>query len=96
MFSVWLVFVFGVLGYVLKEVGLPTAPFVLGLVLGPLFEKALVQTSAIGKGDLGVVFQSPIALTVLAIAVAMVVLPKLVGTLRSRRADRARDKVDAA
>ena len=96
MFSVWLVFVFGVLGYVLKEVGLPTAPFVLGLVLGPLFEKALVQTSAIGKGDLGVVFQSPIALTVLAIAVAMVVLPKLVGTLRSRRADRAREKVDAA
>ncbi|HEU4466146.1 MAG TPA: tripartite tricarboxylate transporter permease [Agromyces sp.] len=96
MFSVWLVFVFGVLGYVLKEVGLPTAPFVLGLVLGPLFEKALVQTSAIGKGDLGVVFQSPIALTVLAIAVAMVVLPKLVGTLRSRRAGRAREKVDAA
>ena len=96
MFSVWLVFVFGVLGYVLKEVGLPTAPFVLGLVLGPLFEKALVQTSAIGKGDLGVVFQSPIAVTVLAIAVAMVVLPKLVGTVRSRRADRARDKVDAA
>lgn len=96
MFSVWLVFVFGVLGYVLKEVGLPTAPFVLGLVLGPLFEKALVQTSAIGKGDLGVVLQSPIALTVLAIAVAMVVLPKLVGTFRSRRADRAREKVDAA
>lgn len=96
MFSVWLVFVFGVLGYVLKEVGLPTAPFVLGLVLGPLFEKALVQTSAIGKGDLGVVFQSPIALTVLAIAVAMVVLPKLVGTLRSRRAGRAREKVDPA
>jgi putative tricarboxylic transport membrane protein len=96
MFSVWLVFVFGALGYVLKEVGLPTAPFVLGLVLGPLFEKALVQTSAIGKGDLGVVSQSPIALTVLAIAVAMIVLPKLVGTLRSRRAGRAREKVDAA
>ena len=93
MFSVWLVFVFGVLGYLLKEFGLPTAPFVLGLVLGPLFEKALVQTSAIGKGDLTVVFQSPIALAVLAIAAAMVVLPKLVGSLRSRR---ERTKVDAA
>lgn len=93
MFSVWLVFVFGVLGYLLKEFGLPTAPFVLGLVLGPLFEKALVQTSAIGKGDLTVVFQSPIALAVLAIAAAMVVLPKLVGSVRSRR---ERAKVDAA
>ncbi|MFE5670145.1 tripartite tricarboxylate transporter permease [Agromyces sp. NPDC056523] len=96
MFSVWLVFVFGVLGYLLKEFDLPTAPFVLGLVLGPLFEKALVQTSAIGKGDLGVVFQSPIALAVLAIAAAMVVLPKLVGTIRARARARAeREKVDA-
>ncbi|WP_448002499.1 tripartite tricarboxylate transporter permease [Agromyces bauzanensis] len=94
MFSVWLVFVFGVLGYLLKEVGLPTAPFVLGLVLGPLFEKALVQTSAIGKGDLTVVFQSPIALAVLGIAVAMVVLPKLVGSLRAR-SRRKGAKVDA-
>ena len=92
MFSVWLVFVFGVLGYLLKELDLPTAPFVLGLVLGPLFEKALVQTSAIGKGDLSIVLQSPIALTVLATALALVVLPRLVGSLRARR---SREKVDA-
>jgi len=92
MFSVWLVFVFGLLGYLMKEFDLPTAPFVLGLVLGPLFEKALVQTSAIGKGDLTVVFHSPISVTVLALAVAMVVLPKVVAALRSRG---QREKVDA-
>lgn len=93
MFSVWLVFVFGLLGYLLKEFDLPSAPFVLGLVLGPLFEKALVQTSAIGQGDLTVVFRSPIAIAVLVLAVAMVVLPRVVGALRSRS---ARSKVDAA
>ncbi len=92
MFSVWLVFVFGLLGYLLKEFDLPSAPFVLGLVLGPLFEKSLVQTSAIGQGDLTVVFRSPIALTVFALAVAAVVLPKVVAVLRSRR---GRMKVDA-
>ncbi len=92
MFSVWLVFVFGLLGYLLKEFDLPSAPFVLGLVLGPLFEKSLVQTSAIGQGDLTVVFRSPIALTVFALAVAAVVLPKVVATLRSHR---GRVKVDA-
>ncbi|MEV7631425.1 tripartite tricarboxylate transporter permease [Microbacterium sp. NPDC089318] len=86
MFSVWLVFVFGLIGYVMKEVDLPMAPFVLGLVLGPLFEKALVQTSAIGKGDLTVVFQHPISMTVLVIAVATVVLPKLISVLRRPRA----------
>ena len=93
MFSVWLVFVFGLLGYLLKEFDLPSAPFVLGLVLGPLFEKALVQTSAIGQGDLTVLFRSPIALTVLMLAVAMVVLPRVVSLLRSRS---ARSKADAA
>ncbi len=82
MFSVWLVLVFGVLGYLMKEVDLPMAPFVLGLVLGPLFEKALVQTSAIGQGNLGVVFESPIAVGVLAFAAAMVVVPKLIRPLR--------------
>ena len=92
MFSVWLVFVFGLLGYLMKEFDLPTAPFVLALVLGPLLEKALVQTSAIGKGDLTVVFHSPISVTVLALAVAMVVLPKVVAALRSRG---QREKVDA-
>ncbi|WP_206446112.1 tripartite tricarboxylate transporter permease [Agrococcus sp. KRD186] len=78
MFSVWLVLIFGILGYLMKELDLPMAPFVLGLVLGPLFEKALVQTSAIGRGDLGVVLQSPIAVGVLLAAVAMIVLPKLI------------------
>ena len=52
MFSVVLVLIFGVLGYVMKELDLPVAPLVLGLVLGPLFEKALVQTSALGQGKL--------------------------------------------
>ena len=82
MFSVWLVLIFGVLGYLMKELDLPLAPFVLGLVLGPLFEKALVQTSAIGQGDLGVVFQSPIAVGVLLLALVMVLLPRLVGLAR--------------
>ncbi|WP_309066537.1 tripartite tricarboxylate transporter permease [Microbacterium sp.] len=85
MFSVWLVLVFGLIGYVMKEVDLPMAPFVLGLVLGPLFEKALVQTSAIGKGNLGVVFESPIAVGVLALAVAAIVVPRLLGLLRGAR-----------
>jgi putative tricarboxylic transport membrane protein len=85
MFSVWLVLIFGILGYLMKELDLPMAPFVLGLVLGPLFEKALVQTSAIGQGDLGVVLQSPISVGVLVLAAAMIVLPKLIGALRARR-----------
>jgi putative tricarboxylic transport membrane protein len=87
MFSVWLVFVFGLIGYLMKEVDLPMAPFVLGLVLGPLLEKALVQTSAIGKGNLGVVFESPIAVGVIALALVAIVVPRLLAALRGARRD---------
>ncbi|MCG5211878.1 tripartite tricarboxylate transporter permease [Streptosporangium soli] len=82
MFSVWLVFVFGVVGYLLKRLDLPMAPLVLGLVIGPLFEKALVQTSAQGDGDLTFIFQRPLALVILAIAAALIAVPAL---LRRRR-----------
>lgn len=87
MFSVWLVFVFGLIGYLMKEVDLPMAPFVLGLVLGPLLEKALVQTSAIGKGNLGVMFESPIAVGVIALAIAAIVVPRILAALRGARRD---------
>jgi putative tricarboxylic transport membrane protein len=77
MFSVWVVLVFGVIGYAMKELDWPMAPLVLGLVLGPLFEKALVQTSAIGEGNLLVLFTHPIALAVLVLAAAAVAAPVL-------------------
>lgn len=96
MFSVWLVLVFGVIGWIMKELDLPVAPLVLGIVLGPLFEKALVQTSALGQGNLGIIFTSPIAVTVLVLAVLMVVAPKIISAIRARRAARpAKDRVSA-
>jgi putative tricarboxylic transport membrane protein len=75
MFSVWIVLIFGLIGYVMKELDLPMAPLVLGLVLGPLLEKALVQTSAIGQGNLGVLFTHPISVGGLLVAAAAVINP---------------------
>lgn len=67
-FSLWVVLGFGIIGYAMKRMNFPLAPLVLGLVIGPLFEKSLVQTSALGAGNLGIVFQSPIAVTILIVA----------------------------
>jgi putative tricarboxylic transport membrane protein len=94
MFSVWVVVVFGAVGYAMKRLDLPMAPLVLGLVLGPLFEKALVQTSAIGDGNLGIVLTRPLALAVLALAVVLVAAPAVVSRVRRRR--RAGDRAGAA
>jgi putative tricarboxylic transport membrane protein len=78
------VLVFGLIGYAMKRLGFPTAPLVLGLVLGPLFEKALVQTSSIGDGNLLIVFSRPLCVVVLALAALLLVGPSVVTRLRSR------------
>lgn len=87
MFSVWVVLVFGLIGYVMKRLDWPMAPLVLGLVLGPLFEKALVQTSAIGDGSLAIIFDRPIVMVVLGLALMQVAAPAIFSRLlRGRRA----------
>lgn len=85
MFSVWLVVIFGVVGYFMKELDVPIAPLVLGLVLGPLFEKALVQTSALGQGNFGILLQSPIAVVVLVFALALAVGPSVFRLIKSKK-----------
>ncbi|MFD2090818.1 tripartite tricarboxylate transporter permease [Blastococcus deserti] len=86
MYSVWVVLIFGLIGYFMKRLDLPMAPLVLGLVLGPLFEKALVQTSAIGDGNLLIVFTRPLALVVMAIAILQLAAPTIMARLLRRRA----------
>ncbi|MCF6474428.1 tripartite tricarboxylate transporter permease [Nonomuraea sp. MG754425] len=77
MFSVWVVFVFGLVGYFMKKFDLPMAPLVLGLVVGALFEKALVQTSAMGGGDLTIILTRPVALAVFLLAALLLAGPSL-------------------
>ncbi len=88
MFSVLLVLIFGIIGWIMKELDLPMAPLVLGLVLGPLFEKALVQTSALGQGSFLILLQSPISVVVLLFAVALMVGPKIAARVAVRRSPR--------
>ncbi|WP_433873557.1 tripartite tricarboxylate transporter permease [Saccharopolyspora sp. CA-218241] len=84
-FSVWLVFVFGLLGYGMKRFALPMAPLVVGVVIGGLFEKALVQSSALLDGNLWLLLTQPIAVTLLALAALLLAGPPLLTRLRTRR-----------
>jgi putative tricarboxylic transport membrane protein len=85
MFSVVLVVIFGVVGFIMKELDLPVAPLVLGLVLGPLFEKSLVQTSALGQGSFFILLESPIAVIVLVLAVVLAAGPSVGRRIHERR-----------
>lgn len=85
MFSVWIVLVFGLIGYVMKRVNLPMAPLVLGLVIGPLLEKALAETTAMGAGNPMVFFGRPIADGILIFTIALIVVPIVVRKAAAHR-----------
>ena len=55
MLDVWIMFVFGVIGYLSNKLKFHPAPIVLGLILGPFVEEGLVQSMLAGKAAGGVV-----------------------------------------
>ena len=93
-FTIWVVFFAGLLGYFMKRFDFPAAPFVLGLVLGPLLERALVQTSAMGQGNLLILLQRPMSAVLLAVALLALALPLITSLIgRARRRHPARHDI---
>ncbi len=81
--DLWLLIVFGLLGYGLRKANFPLAPLVIGFVLGPIFESNFRRTILISQGDLFSYVQTrPITVSVLCLIALFVVLPLLTRILR--------------
>ncbi|MES2978555.1 MAG: tripartite tricarboxylate transporter permease [Pseudomonadota bacterium] len=65
---------FGLLGYAMRKLDFPTAPLILGLVLGDLMEKALRQSLMMSQGHLSILFR-PIPAVLLLIAAFLLIVP---------------------
>jgi putative tricarboxylic transport membrane protein len=74
MFQLGLLCAFGLLGYLMRKLDYPTAPLVLGLVLGDAMEKALRQSLMMSQGSISILFR-PIPSVLLAIAVLLLAIP---------------------
>lgn len=84
MFDVTLLVIFGLLGYIMRKVGLPTAPLVLAFVLGPLFEQAVRRSFVISQGSPEIFVTRPWSVTFLVVTALMILGPVLAG-MRGRR-----------
>jgi putative tricarboxylic transport membrane protein len=73
--DVWLIVVFGVIGYLCERFRFPIAPLVLGVILGPLAETNFMTTMISFGNDWTVFFTRPISGTVMAIAILTIVYP---------------------
>jgi putative tricarboxylic transport membrane protein len=78
-----LLYAIGVLGLIMRRFSFPTAPVVVGMILGPLAEAQFRNAISIGEGSAMVFLQRPMSLTLLAVIVAVLVVPRL---LQRRRA----------
>jgi putative tricarboxylic transport membrane protein len=74
-FDMWIMLVFGILGYFMRKFDFPAAPVVLALVLGPMVEKSLRQSLSISHGSLAIFFNRPIAAFLLFISLMSLCLP---------------------
>ena len=90
--------VIGLLGLLLRRFGVPVAPAVIGLILGPLAEQQLRRALAISQGDVTTLVSSPIAVVLLSIAALIVAAPLAVRLARRlrRTADPDREKERAS
>ncbi|MEE2699141.1 MAG: tripartite tricarboxylate transporter permease [Pseudomonadota bacterium] len=77
MHDVWLMLVFGVVGYLMRKLDYPMAPAVLAIVLGPLAEPALRQSLLISGGSFSIFITRPYSAVIIVIAILLILLPFL-------------------
>jgi putative tricarboxylic transport membrane protein len=85
-FDLIVLWVIGLIGYLMRRFDFPVAPCVIGLILGPLAEEQMRRALSISQGDVSVFFTHPLSATLLAIAAVALVGPILWRGLRRRAA----------
>jgi putative tricarboxylic transport membrane protein len=83
MLDVWLMLVFGVMGYVFKKLDYPIAPLVLALVLGDAAESSFRQSMLISQGSLSVFWSNWLVGSLTTLALVLLAWP-LYTALRER------------
>ena len=77
MFDVWIMLIFGVIGYVFKKLDYPLAPLTLALVLGDRMEDAFRQSMLGSQGKLSTFWGHPLEGTLMTVGIALLLLPVL-------------------
>jgi putative tricarboxylic transport membrane protein len=72
-FDIWLVGLFGVIGYLFIKLGTEPAPLLLGFILGPMMEEYLRRALLLSRGDWSVFVTSPLSAGLLVAAVLLLV-----------------------
>ena len=83
-FDIWMVAIFGVIGYAFLKMGCEPAPLLLGFILGPMMEENLRRALLLSRGDWSVFVTRPLSAGLLAAALLLLVIVLLPSVKKSR------------
>ncbi len=81
MADVYIMLIFGIIGFIGRKAGFSAGPIVLGLILGSICEQGLVQSILMGRAKgsvMGVFFQRPISILMIILTVVSAFWPLIV------------------
>jgi putative tricarboxylic transport membrane protein len=87
IFDVWMMVVFGLLGYLFKKLQYPLAPLVLAIVLGDNAESSFRQAMLVSQGDMSIFFANKLVGTLTTLSLVLLFWPLIswaLGRLRGR------------
>ncbi len=87
MTDLYLILLFGVVGYVFDKIDIPVAPLVLSLVLGGMMEQSFRQAMTISGGNPKIFFGSAITVTLVVMSVISILLPFILPMIKKYKED---------
>lgn len=83
-FDLYLMLGLGLVGVVMRRYDFPTAPVIVGLILGPVAEAQMRNALSIGQGSWSVFLERPMSLTLLVVVFLVLVTPRVLAWHRRR------------
>jgi len=93
-FDLFLLYAIGLLGVLMRRFDFPTAPVVVGMILGPLAEAQMRNAVAIGEGSWWIFVQRPMSLALVVIVLAVLIVPRVLRRWAERNMARAHQGAD--
>jgi TctA family transporter len=84
-FDIWLVALFGFVGYIFMKLGCEPAPLLLGFILGPMMEENLRRALLLSRGAWSVFVTRPLSGSLLAAALVLLIIVLLPAVKAKRK-----------
>ena len=83
-FGLYVLLLLGLLGFAMRRFGIPLAPAIIGVILGPLAETQLRRALQLGDGDLSVLVTTPMSISIYTLLILIILASTLGGPIARR------------